>query len=356
MPNTNENVEMKTPSQSDINTEKIKIMFTIAFGIYFIVSYSQIPDDLVGETLSKCFLAYSIMFFVQIVNHYITLLHIERYKGVTMRKDLFDFLNPINRFPLSLIKFSNTAIFCLGIYFYTKFFPFSKGCDIYTDHYNPCTSLRIITVFTFIDIIMWIVPIIMIVALLLVGFVLQPSKTCRFCFECTTMLCVVSCMNCIKCLFCIQPKNPDPNFDPERQSLNQNQNQNQNRFQPNINGVPIIGPPLYNIDNINNDNNNTHTHAQHTENENQDDNTHRINSYMVMIRNNVSGYLPIGVTPPADGTCAICIDNDKSNEKWSKIQCGHKFHDKCIQEWFRTQQSNFHPKTCPMCRSQIDIV
>jgi hypothetical protein len=44
--------------------------------------------------------------------------------------------------------------------------------------------------------------------------------------------------------------------------------------------------------------------------------------------------------------CSICIDSDRT-EKWSILNCGHKFHTSCISKW--------RPSTnkCPTCRTEI---
>ncbi len=43
--------------------------------------------------------------------------------------------------------------------------------------------------------------------------------------------------------------------------------------------------------------------------------------------------------------CCICMDSD-STDKWSILQCGHKFHSSCISMWTRSKQ------LCPICKSE----
>jgi len=45
--------------------------------------------------------------------------------------------------------------------------------------------------------------------------------------------------------------------------------------------------------------------------------------------------------------CSICQENYKSNEFYRKLDCGHCYHKKCIDEWF------YRSKTycCPLCRN-----
>jgi len=46
--------------------------------------------------------------------------------------------------------------------------------------------------------------------------------------------------------------------------------------------------------------------------------------------------------------CSICQDNFEENEYYRELQqCGHKFHKKCVDEWFFKSKSY----SCPLCRS-----
>jgi len=296
MSNNNGNQQMITPSNSHICSQYIIIMQIIAFGIYFIFAYTEIPNDLHNKTLTKCFLSYLVMYLAQIINTIITIKHIQHYKGIRMRKDLFEYLNPINRFPFSLIKTCNTVMFCLGIYILIKFIPFSTGCDIYDGYYHPCTALQIISVFAMIE--LGFVALLVTFALLfmLYACVTNPIDGCKLCLHCTSLICVASFVAIFEsCLSCVS-------------SNNNNQN-------------------------INN------------------------NEVANMFKRQVSSYLPISSTsPPADGTCAICTDEEQINEQWKELSCGHKFHNQCILSWFITQQSNHHSTTCPMCRIEVSLL
>ena len=60
-------------------------------------------------------------------------------------------------------------------------------------------------------------------------------------------------------------------------------------------------------------------------------------------------------------SCIICLEDFKINDKNSEnrelkekketslLECGHKFHRKCIANWFRKQQK------CPICRMEFNI-
>tara|TARA_B100001758_G_scaffold36350_2_gene27638 strand:- start:706 stop:1149 length:444 start_codon:yes stop_codon:yes gene_type:complete len=43
--------------------------------------------------------------------------------------------------------------------------------------------------------------------------------------------------------------------------------------------------------------------------------------------------------------CSICLDDSKKNIK--TLLCGHEFHQSCIEEWFKVEQ------TCPLCRDDF---
>lgn len=51
--------------------------------------------------------------------------------------------------------------------------------------------------------------------------------------------------------------------------------------------------------------------------------------------------------------CCICLDKVNVGEKMKVLPCSptvnHKFHSKCIDEWFRQHD------TCPVCRSTIRL-
>ncbi len=47
--------------------------------------------------------------------------------------------------------------------------------------------------------------------------------------------------------------------------------------------------------------------------------------------------------------CSICIDNFSPRQMSIVLHCNHKFHKKCILEWFKKEL------TCPMCRTSVYI-
>jgi len=57
--------------------------------------------------------------------------------------------------------------------------------------------------------------------------------------------------------------------------------------------------------------------------------------------------------PNFDGEiCTICQDNYLKNERISELNCGHWFHEECINTWFATELSQGKQKSCPLCRGK----
>jgi hypothetical protein len=50
-----------------------------------------------------------------------------------------------------------------------------------------------------------------------------------------------------------------------------------------------------------------------------------------------------------DENCVICYENFNVGEKFKLLQCGHKFHSECIDDWLSTKNS------CPLCNLKVDI-
>lgn len=52
-----------------------------------------------------------------------------------------------------------------------------------------------------------------------------------------------------------------------------------------------------------------------------------------------------------DNECPICLDT--MNKSTIILNCGHKFHKKCLQNWVKTQTSNYTNPICPLDRIVI---
>jgi len=64
---------------------------------------------------------------------------------------------------------------------------------------------------------------------------------------------------------------------------------------------------------------------------------------------NIGKYKKVKKDDPLKETeCPICIECFKDNEFYRKLDCGHCFHKRCIDRWFRKDHSE-----CPMCRKKI---
>jgi len=48
-----------------------------------------------------------------------------------------------------------------------------------------------------------------------------------------------------------------------------------------------------------------------------------------------------------DDKCSICLENYLKRDIINELKCGHKYHDKCIDEWIITNIN------CPLCRLSI---
>jgi len=60
---------------------------------------------------------------------------------------------------------------------------------------------------------------------------------------------------------------------------------------------------------------------------------------------NIVNYI---VDNPNYSACAICLDEQKNNECWSILNCTHEYHNKCISNWLKKNN------TCPTCRYFIN--
>jgi hypothetical protein len=52
--------------------------------------------------------------------------------------------------------------------------------------------------------------------------------------------------------------------------------------------------------------------------------------------------------------CSICIEKVKCSEYVRGLQCGHKYHKKCIDKWFRVSINVNEEIQCPLCRKRIE--
>ena len=49
----------------------------------------------------------------------------------------------------------------------------------------------------------------------------------------------------------------------------------------------------------------------------------------------------------SEESCSICLENYKKNDTINILKCGHKYHEKCIDEWIGTNDN------CPLYRLSI---
>ena len=51
---------------------------------------------------------------------------------------------------------------------------------------------------------------------------------------------------------------------------------------------------------------------------------------------------------PSDGQCPVCLIDLSSEEKCTRMPCGHCFHEHCLLQWLRSHN------TCPVCRFAVE--
>ena len=47
--------------------------------------------------------------------------------------------------------------------------------------------------------------------------------------------------------------------------------------------------------------------------------------------------------------CCICLDKFNENDELIVLKCNHRFHTKCIINWFEKEL------TCPLCRKKVEL-
>jgi hypothetical protein len=50
-----------------------------------------------------------------------------------------------------------------------------------------------------------------------------------------------------------------------------------------------------------------------------------------------------------DANCAICMDKLKGGQMVKGLQCMHKFHSKCINDWLKIKLK------CPLCKHSVAL-
>ena len=50
--------------------------------------------------------------------------------------------------------------------------------------------------------------------------------------------------------------------------------------------------------------------------------------------------------------CSICLNNLQSmfSKKYTTLECGHSFHQKCFKNYVDSKQKQYQVVTCPLCR------
>ena len=118
------------------------------------------------------------------------------------------------------------------------------------------------------------------------------------------ILCVALCFN-----FCKAVKTHNVYMDYQRQQLEQLNQNNRTNNMPNLPNYTIIQNKIIKIK--------EYTFNNELESENSEE------------------------------SCSICLENYKKNDTINILKCGHKYHEKCIDEWIEKSDN------CPLCRLSI---
>jgi len=237
-------------------------------------------------------MAYIILEWIGLIKILINIVHINNYYNKRMSKQLFKYLNPINRFPFSIIKLTLLGVLGLDVYFVTIFIPLSNGCDIYKDHHDACLSMQIISVFGIFVLSIIALTLGLNILLILLTCLCSPNDGCHLIGDfCKTISEILS-MCCCTCY------GTSPQIQPQNIAHNQN---SQNQL---------------------------------------------LNS----LNRHLTSYLPISSTPPSDGICAICAADAILGDTWKQLPCKHKFHPQCVDPWITENNS------CPLCRQPTQLL
>ena len=125
----------------------------------------------------------------------------------------------------------------------------------------------------------------------------------------------------------------------------------------NNNNVHIRHRPL----NINNLNNHIHTHNRINDNlRNNINHNHHINNFRIRIKHDhgtdaqIMNQLPeafiedVNKLDNEKKNCVICLEDFKTGDKTIILPCIHIFHNNCIKNWLKKQNS------CPICKFKIN--
>ena len=141
------------------------------------------------------------------------------------------------------------------------------------------------------------------------------------------------------------PIRPDPNNIRNNKYININQNRNNNinniRSLSNMNNRRnnIRSNNIYNNINNNRYNNNVHENLNIKRFNSQ--RKHKINDFTQITIENINKL------EEGNRYCSICLEDFKIREKVAVLPCIHFFHNNCIKNWIKKQN------TCPICKFEL---
>jgi hypothetical protein len=131
---------------------KLVIFFAwSAFTIYLTFSFSTIPNELLSQPLSICFLIFIILRWGSMVRNLVEIRFIAFYVGKMMTRPMWDNILPFQRHRLVSLYLSCSSLLSVGTcaYFISIFIPIEDDrCDIYSDVPYACSSLKLISFFS----------------------------------------------------------------------------------------------------------------------------------------------------------------------------------------------------------------
>ncbi len=74
---------------------------------------------------------------------------------------------------------------------------------------------------------------------------------------------------------------------------------------------------------------------------------YKLNNITSLNNQNNIGTNLIVINPNYNDSCSICLQNFNDNETLKLLNCNHKFHKNCIDEWIKIN------KNCPICRENL---
>ncbi len=282
----------------------LKTIIVCALASYYTLSFSELPHDLHGNTLSRCFLIHIIYIWLRVRDFLVECLYVWKYYGETISETLFTRLQNSNScfniIGITYIMSLISQIACIIII--SKKIPFTKGCGVFDDHNNACISVRIISV-------------------------------CSMTSLCFLALMMVISLCCVK-------------LSSQRQRQRRRQNMlDGSRPHESRSYRSYTSAPFASSSSSSQSVESASCPSSESIESNESDDSFRF-SLIKALESHALSYLPPKILYDENDECVICAEPMTDDAKCN-LRCGHVFHLQCINSW-KTRQP-----TCPMCRQPI---